>query len=165
MSLLIIILIILDMITKWLYIATVYNNDTGRDNTLYTIFRAIFFRGWQAGYFDSDRLNRMCKRQIIPYAAILLMGLFVALLFPPVNIFGVQIHYVVSIFLYSVPMLCEIFSVAENLKQLGFPYATFVVAVIRQSVYRVLGVQGTTLQLDTDQQPTSDKELNNNSIQ
>lgn len=140
-SFLVTILVMTDIATKWLYLAKKFNNDKQRPNTVFNIVKVILFTGWQEDYFQSSKLNSMLTRKLIPYSVIISMGCLVNAL-PHIRIMGIMAHEVVCMFLYLCVVFCELFSITENLRNLGFYYANFLLKVCEQAITRVLGLRG-----------------------
>lgn len=130
-----------DILTKWLGLAQQYNHDKHTKSTVWSVFRAIFFKGWNTDYFQSSKLNAMLTRKIIPYIVVISTAWVLHVLVPPYKIMGFRADETIAMFLYLCVVFCEVFSIVENLKNIGFSYADFFLQTVNQLVQRLLGVQ------------------------
>lgn len=124
MMLLIAILVILDVLTKWFIIIDRYNRDTNRECSFYNTFRGIFFRAWQKGYLESREFREGLGQKTRAYALAILMAI-VVYLFPDFAYNGLQADETISFLIYLTVVVAECFSIAENLKEMGVKEAGF----------------------------------------
>ena len=124
MMLLIAILVILDVLTKWFIIIDRYNRDTQRECSFYNTFRGIFFRAWQKGYLESREFREGLGQKTRAYALAVLMAI-VVYLFPDFAYNGLQADETISFLIYLTVVVAECFSIAENLKEMGVKEAGF----------------------------------------
>ena len=124
MMLLIAILVILDVLTKWFIIIDRYNRDTQRECSFYNTFRGIFFRAWQKGYLESRAFREGLGQKTRAYALAILMAI-VVYLFPDFAYNGLQADETISFLIYLTVVVAECFSIAENLKEMGVKEAGF----------------------------------------
>ena len=122
--LLIAILVILDVLTKWFIIIDRYNRDTNRECSFYNTFRGIFFRAWQKGYLESREFREGLGQKTRAYALAILMAI-VVYLFPDFAYNGLQADETISFLIYLTVVVAECFSIAENLKEMGVKEASF----------------------------------------
>lgn len=124
MMLLIAILVMLDVLTKWFIIIDKYNRDTQRECSFYNTFRGIFFRAWQKGYLESREFREGLGQKTRAYALAILMAI-VVYLFPDFAYNGLQADETISFLIYLTVVVAECFSIAENLKEMGVKEAGF----------------------------------------
>nr|DAS92480.1 MAG TPA: holin [Caudoviricetes sp.] len=124
MMLLIAILVILDVLTKWFIIIDRYNRDTDRECSFYNTFRGIFFRAWQKGYLESREFREGLGQKTRAYALAVLMAI-VVYLFPDFSYNGLKADETISFLIYLTVVVAECFSIAENLKEMGVKEASF----------------------------------------
>ena len=124
MMLLIAILVILDVLTKWFIIIDRYNRDTNRECSFYNTVRGIFFRAWQKGYLESREFREGLGQKTRAYALAILMAI-VVYLFPDFAYNGLQADETISFLIYLTVVVAECFSIAENLKEMGVKEAGF----------------------------------------
>ena len=129
MMLLITILVMLDVLTKWFIIIDRYNRDTNRECTFYNTFRGIFFRAWEKGYLESREFREGLGQKTRAYALAILMAI-VVYLFPDFSYNGLKADETISFLIYLTVVVAECFSIAENLKEMGVKEASFLKDVI-----------------------------------
>lgn len=135
MSLLICLLVIMDILTKWFGIIDQYNNDKGLPCSFYNTFRGMFFRAWQRGYLESRKFRDELGKKVKAYGIAVVMAI-VVYLFPDYTINGILADETLSFLIYLTVVVAECFSIAENLKEMGVKEASFVkdglMAVLRK---------------------------------
>lgn len=135
MTLLISLLVMMDILTKWFGIIDQYNNDHGKECSCYNTFRGAFFRAWQEGYLESRKFREELGKKAKAYGISIIMAIAVYL-FPDYTINGIQADETLSFLIYLTVVVAECFSIAENLKDMGVKEASFVkdglLAVLRK---------------------------------
>lgn len=173
MMLLITILVMLDVLTKWFIIIDRYNRDTNRECTFYNTFRGIFFRAWEKGYLESREFREGLGQKTRAYALAILMAI-VVYLFPDFSYNGLKADETISFLIYLTVVVAECFSIAENLKEMGVKEASFlkdgILAVLsrfgvnkrveQEVVKRTTTEQDTTLNTATYEGGTENHERN-----
>ena len=135
MALLISLLVMMDILTKWFGIVDQYNNDHKYECSFYNTLRGVFFRAWQEGYLESRKFREELGKKAKAYGIAILMAVAVYL-FPDYTINGIQADETLSFLIYLTVVVAECFSIAENLKDMGVKEASFVkdglLAVLRK---------------------------------
>ena len=144
-SLLVAILVIIDILTKWFGVVDKYNNDNGLECNGYNTFRGVFFRAWEDGYLESRKFREELGRKTKAYVMTIILGIVVYLL-PDYTINGMVADETLSFLIYLAMVVAECFSIAENLKDMGVSQASF----IMDSILSVLQKAGITVRRDDD---------------
>ena len=145
-ALLILILILIDTITKWLAIVMRFNNDNCKANTFYNIFRGVFFRAWIPTYLESRKMRESLGLKVTCYVFILIIGI-VIYAFPDYSVAGIKVDETIAMFLYLSVVMIELFSIAENLKEMGLQQAGLFKLAIEKIISKVTGIIVTDEQL------------------
>lgn len=119
-------LVLVDIVLRLLIEAVNYNTATGKAGTLGSILFTIAWRGWgevkrngkKKRYMMSKGLrNGLAKKLLLQYPGFFVFSL-VVYIYPDYEIFGMRIDETVSVFLLSLPILCEVMSIVENLNEI-----------------------------------------------
>ena len=120
------ILVICDVFLRLLIEATRYNRDTGKDGSLRSIACTMLWRGWGAvkkgaktkRYMMSKGFrNAIAKKLLLQYPGFFTFAVIVYI-YPDYEIFEIRIDQAISMFLLSLPLLCETMSIVENLNEI-----------------------------------------------
>lgn len=135
--LLVIIMVIIDTMTKWTAIAIRFCKDNDFEPKPMNLLRAIFFRAWQEGYLESKQYKWHIMTKFIAYSTVIFVACIIYMLFPSYNIQGFNIGELISLLLYVGVIFAELFSIAENLKEAGVERAQLFDKVIEAGLNRI----------------------------
>lgn len=145
MTLLICILVVLDILSKWFVLVDRYNIDHNRECTPWNTFRGIFFRAWEKGYLESRKYREDLGRKARAYGACIFVAV-VVYLFPDFTMQGLKADETISFLIYLSMVVAECFSIAENLKDLGIKEVAF----IKDGILTVLAKFGVNRRVDQE---------------
>lgn len=119
-------LIICDVFLRLLIEATRYNRDTQRSGSVASIVLTMLWRGWgtvkrngkSRRYMMSKGFrNALAKKMLLQYPGFFIFSVIVYI-YPDYEIFEIRIDEALSVFLLSLPVLCETMSIIENLNEI-----------------------------------------------
>lgn len=120
------ILVICDVFLRLLIEATRYNRDTGKSGSVMSIVCTMLWRGWgpvkrnnkcKRYMMSKGFRNAMAKKVLLQYPGFFLFSVIVYI-YPDYEVFELRIDEALSVFLYSLPILCEAMSIIENLNEI-----------------------------------------------
>ncbi len=119
-------MIIVDVLLRLLIEATRYNKDMGKSGSIASIAFTMLWRGWgvvkhnskNKRYMMSKRFsNGLAKKILLQYPGFFVFAAIVYI-YPDYEIMDVRIDKAISVFLLSLPILCESMSIIENLNEI-----------------------------------------------
>lgn len=119
-------MIIVDVVLRLLIEATHYNKDMGKSGSLASIVFTMLWRGWGVVKYNSKSRrymmskgfrNGLAKKILLQYPGFFIFSAIVYI-YPDYKIMDIRIDEVISIFLLSLPILCEAMSIIENLNEI-----------------------------------------------
>lgn len=135
--LLIFIIVCIDTITKWIAIAIQYCNDKGNALNAKNIFRAIFFRAWQKGYLESQIYKWNILLKAFVYLICIMIAVHILVLLPTIRISGIDVGETLAFLIYIFIIVGELFSIAENVKEMGYEQSTLFTRVIETLLMKI----------------------------
>lgn len=119
-------LIIVDVGLRLLIEATRYNKEMQKPGTLVSILFTMIWRGWgivrrngknKRYMMSKDFRSGLAKKMLLQYPGFFLFSLLVYI-YPDYELFEIRVDEAMSVFLFSLPVLCEMMSIIENLNEL-----------------------------------------------
>jgi phage-related holin len=112
--------IILDTLTKWAAIIKRYLIDQGHkpDEITVTAMLCGFLYAWKPGYLMSAALKRCWAEKIFCYGILIVFAGGMSKL-PDITLFGLPINKSISGGIYTYIAMTELFSIMENLEEMG----------------------------------------------
>ena len=116
----VIVFIALDTLTKWVAITRKYLIDTGHADQELTATSIVcgFFYAWKPGYLTSTDLRRHWGEKMFTYVVLIIAASMVAKL-PDIVLFGTPVNKSLSGGIYTYILMTELFSIVENLEEMG----------------------------------------------
>ena len=112
--------IALDTVTKWAAVTRKYLIDQGNKVSDITTTAMIcgFFYAWQPGYLTSSALRQCWGEKFFTYGILIIFAGMMPKL-PEINLFGLAINKSISGGIYTCIAMTELFSITENLEEMG----------------------------------------------
>lgn len=122
-----VVLVIVDVMLRLLIEATRYNKEQKKSGTIGSILFTMLWRGWGVTYYNNGKAKRymmskgfrngLANKLLLQYPGFFLLST-VVYIYPDYMVMDVRIDETVSIFLMSLPVLCESMSIVENLNEI-----------------------------------------------
>ena len=115
-----IIFVVLDTLTKWAAITKRWLLDHGHvdDALRFGDMVCGFFHSWAPGYLSSSELRRHWGEKLFTYAVLIIAAGAVTKL-NEIVLFGMPVNKSIAGGIYSCILLTELFSITENLEEMG----------------------------------------------
>jgi phage-related holin len=113
-------LVILDTVSKWSAITKRFLLDQGHQEetiTFGTMFCGFWY-AWRPGYLTSTELRHCWSEKLITYLVLIIAAGVITKL-PDIVLFGTQITKSISGGIYACIAVTEVFSIVENLEEMG----------------------------------------------
>jgi len=95
---------------------------------------------------ESNKMRESLRTKILCYTFIILVGVLVYA-FPKLKVAGIDVSATIAMFLYLAIVMIELFSIAENLKEMGLKQAGLFKLVVEKIIFKATGITVTEEQL------------------
>lgn len=138
--LVVMVFVILDTLTKWAAVVKRYLLDQGDKESDITVAEIIcgFFYAWRPGYLTSTALRRCWGEKLFTYSILIIFAGLMAK-FPDISLFGLPVNRSISGGIYTCIALTELFSITENLEEMGNTKLTQLKQFLCNFVARITG--------------------------
>lgn len=116
----VVVFIVLDTLTKWVAITKRFLIDQGakEEELSASALMCGFFYAWKPGYLSSTALRKCWGEKLFTYCILIVFAGLMAKL-PEISLFGLPVNKSISGGIYTCIALTELFSITENLEDMG----------------------------------------------
>ena len=128
----------LDTLTKWAAVTRKFLVDQGDDDITATDMMCGFFYAWRPGYLTSTALRKCWGEKLFTYSILIIFAGLMGKL-PDITLFGLPVNRSISGGIYTCIALTELFSMTENLEEMGNTRLTNLKQFLCNLVARITG--------------------------